>query len=134
MVAVELDNCLYALGGSTGHLTLDTAQKLGVNLDTLQTVSLELDTVQKLSLNSLTWELMQLKLPEAAGEFPCFKIDTQAYLIIDKTLYSFTDLQIESIKPLPKSIECLTSYYSRGTLYYDYYERVDSIVLEEFIN
>jgi hypothetical protein len=134
MRTVELDNCLYALGGGTGHLTLDTVQKLGLNLDSLQKLSLSLDTVQKLSLNSLTWELMQLKLPEGTCEFPCFKIDTQAYLIIDKTLYSFTALQIELIKPLPKFIKCLTSYYSRGTLYYDYFDRVDSFELEELIN
>jgi hypothetical protein len=70
MSAVELDNCLYALGGEIARLRLDT--------------------VQKLSLNSLTWELMQLKLPERACHFPFFKIDTDAYLIIGKTMYSFT--------------------------------------------
>jgi hypothetical protein len=45
MSAVELDNSLYILGGYAGA---------------------NLDTVQKLSLDSLTWELMQLKLPIAA--------------------------------------------------------------------
>jgi hypothetical protein len=42
--AVELENSLYALGGYAGIC--------------------ELDTVQKLSLDSLTWELMQLRLPK----------------------------------------------------------------------
>jgi hypothetical protein len=44
MSAVELENSLYALGGAADS---------------------KLDTVQKLSLDSLTWELMQLKLPQA---------------------------------------------------------------------
>jgi hypothetical protein len=42
MSAVEVENTGYALGGYNGRA---------------------LDTVQKLSLNSLTRELMQLKLP-----------------------------------------------------------------------
>jgi hypothetical protein len=50
MSAVELDNSLYALGGSD-HQSF-------------------LDSVQKLSLDSLTWELMQLKLPLTARFFP----------------------------------------------------------------
>jgi hypothetical protein len=55
MSAVEVENSLYALGGldSSGHTAYDT--------------------VQKLSLDSLTWELMQLKLPQAASFLPCFK-------------------------------------------------------------
>jgi hypothetical protein len=61
MSAVELDNSLYVLGGHDGD---------------------DLDTVQKLSLGSLTWELMQLKLPQAAMMFPCFKTDTEVYLVI----------------------------------------------------
>jgi hypothetical protein len=49
MSAVEVENCVYALGGQYR------------------------DTVQKLSLDSLTWELMQLKLPQAAE---CERYDT----------------------------------------------------------
>jgi N-acetylneuraminic acid mutarotase len=45
VTAVELDNSLYALGGYDGR---------------------SLDSVQKLSLDSLTWKLMQLKLPQTA--------------------------------------------------------------------
>jgi hypothetical protein len=73
MSAVELDNSLYALGGFDGSF---------------------LGAVQKLSLDSLTWELMQLKLPQASWYFACFKTDTQVYFLIRETLYSFTSLQV----------------------------------------
>jgi hypothetical protein len=98
MSAVEVDNSLYALGGTNGS---------------------ELDTVQELSLHSLTWQLMQLKLPQAAISFPCFKTETQVYLEIGKTLYSFTPLEVKAVKTLDRSIRCCSSYFSRGTLYYD---------------
>jgi hypothetical protein len=98
MSAVVMDNSLYALGGFD--------------------IPRFLDTVQKLSLDSLTWELMQLKLPKTASWFPCFKTDTQVYLVIEKTLYSFTPQQIKEVRTLSKSISSKMSYYSRGTLYY----------------
>jgi hypothetical protein len=100
MSAVELHNSLYALGGTQGKID-------------------DLDTVQQLSLDSLTWQLMQLKLPQADRYFPCFKKDTEVYLVINKTLYSFTPLEVKPIKTLPEDITCSSSYYSRGTLYYD---------------
>jgi hypothetical protein len=53
MSAVEIENSLYALGGRNNEGALDT--------------------VQKLSLDSLTCELMQLKLPQADLCFPSFK-------------------------------------------------------------
>jgi hypothetical protein len=95
--AVVLNNSLYALGGTT---------RVGA-----------LNTVQKLGLDSLTWELMQLKLPK--GYFSsCFKTDTQIYLVIENILYSFTPIQFKPIKFLPYYLEwCFLSYYSRGTLY-----------------
>jgi hypothetical protein len=96
MSAVEVESSLYALGGKA-----DSA----------------LDTVQKLSLDSLTWEVMQLKLPQAGYYLPCFKTDTQVYLVINKTVYSFTPLQVKEVKNVPRSIRCYSSYYSRGTLY-----------------
>jgi hypothetical protein len=98
MSAVEVENSLYALGGSNDGVALDT--------------------VQKLSLDSLTWELMQLKLPQIACDIPCFKTETQVYLVIRRTLYSFTPLQVRRVKNLPQNIYCVSSYYSRGTLYY----------------
>jgi hypothetical protein len=75
------------------------------------------NAIQKLSLDSLTWQLMQLKLPQAEYNFPCFKKDTEVYLVIKKTLYSFTPLQVKEVKTLDEGIECRSSYYSRGTLY-----------------
>jgi lambda repressor-like predicted transcriptional regulator len=98
MSAVELDNSLYALGGLA---------------------RVDLDTVQKLSLDSLTWQLLQLKLPQAARYFPCFKTDTEVCLVIKETMYSFTPLEVEPLKTLPRSIGCWSSYYSRGSLYYE---------------
>jgi hypothetical protein len=99
--AVELDNSLYALGGRANRTT-------------------KLDTVQRLSLDSLTWNLMQLKLPQATCDFPCFKKDTEVYLVIDETLYSFTPLKVKAVKTLATSTAgCISSCYSRGTLYWE---------------
>jgi hypothetical protein len=98
MSAVVLDKCLYALGGSADRL---------------------IDNVQKLSLDSLTWELMQLKLPKERHSTCCLKTDTQVYLVIKKTLYSITPYKFKRIKTLRQNISwCITSYYSRGNLYY----------------
>jgi hypothetical protein len=99
MSSVEVENSLYALGGYDGYS--------------------DIDTVQKLSLDTLTWQLMQLKLPRAASFFPCFKTDTEVYLVINRTLHSFTPLQVTAVKTLDDNIECRSSYYSRGTLYYE---------------
>jgi hypothetical protein len=110
MSAVEVENSVYALGGRTAKKCFDT--------------------VQKLSLDSLTWELMQLKLPQAASWPPCFKSDTQVYLVIKKTLYSFTPLQVRRVKNLRKVIKSDSSYYSRGTLYYHAWgSGIDSLAL-----
>jgi hypothetical protein len=92
MPTVEIDNSLYVLGGSK--------------------------TVQKLSLDSLTWELMQLKLPQVVSCIPFFKAATQVYLVLNKTLYSFTPLQVKAVRTLSEGISSIMSCYSRGTLYY----------------
>jgi hypothetical protein len=79
-----------------------------------------LDLVQKLSLERLTWELMQLRLPFADSTIPCFKLtDTEVYLVINKTLCSFTGLQIRPLRPLTEYIQSWNgaSYYRRGILY-----------------
>jgi hypothetical protein len=108
MRAVEVENSLYALGG--------------------RAVSF-LDTVQKLSLDSLTWELMQLKLPQSAYRFPCFKTDTKVYLVLGLTLYSFTPLQVKVVRTLDRSRLCSSSYYSRGTFYYEDGWSIESLAL-----
>jgi hypothetical protein len=97
MSAVVLDSSLYTIGGRFDR---------------------DLDIVQKLSLDSLTWQPIQLKLPQGTCLCPCFKIDNQVYLVIETTLYSFTPLQVKPIKSVPRKIQCNASYYSRGTLYY----------------
>jgi hypothetical protein len=94
-----LENSLYALGGCDNGRSLYA--------------------VQRLSLSSLTWELLQLKLPQAANCVPCFKTDTQVCLVIERALYSFTHLEVKPMTPLLTGIWCISSYYSRGTLYYE---------------
>jgi hypothetical protein len=111
MSAVELDNSLYALGGFS--------------------YPVDLDTVQKLSLHFLTWDLMRLELPRACWYLPCFKTDTQVYLLIEKTLYSFTPLQVKPVITLHRGLECETSYYSRGTLYYSIDSGIERLAVGE---
>jgi hypothetical protein len=97
---VVLENSLYALGG--------------------RTAGFDLDFVQKFSLESLTWELMQFRLPHAGNAIPCFKLrDTEVYLVVNKTLCSFTALQVRPLKTLTEKIRSRygASFYRRGTLY-----------------
>jgi hypothetical protein len=80
----------------------------------------DLDLVQKLSLESLTWEFMQFRLPFAGQSIPCFKErDTEVYLVVIKTICSFTVFEVRPLKTLTEDIEsaCGASYYHRGTLY-----------------
>jgi hypothetical protein len=101
MSAVVLDSNLYALGGGTAR-------------------GEDLDTVQRLSLDSLTWELLDLKLPKGVSSFPCFKIETQVFLLINWAIWSFTPLNVKRVKTLDISemSSCITSICSRGILYY----------------
>jgi hypothetical protein len=102
--AVVLESSLYALGGYGGE---------------------NLDLVQRLSLESLTWELVQLALPHAGINISCFKLsDTEAYLVVNKTICSLTALEVRPLKTLTKEILSWrgVSYYHRGTLYGSYDE------------
>jgi hypothetical protein len=72
---------------------------------------------------------MQLRLPQAVHYLPCFKTDTEVYLVINKTVYSFTPLQVKEVKTVPQSIRCSSSYYSRGTLYYEDVDFIGSYAL-----
>jgi hypothetical protein len=97
---VVVESSLYALGGCEGPLYLDL--------------------VQKLSLESLTWEIMQFRLPFGGANIPCFKLrDTEVYLVVKKTLCSFTVFEVHPLKTLTKDIQslCGVSYYHRGSLY-----------------
>jgi hypothetical protein len=99
MSGVVVERNLYALGGYDGT---------------------ELDLVHKLSLGSLTWELMQFRLPFAGYDIPCFKVrDTEVYLVVNQTLCSFTALEVRPLKTLTEEIQSWfgASYYRRGTLY-----------------
>jgi hypothetical protein len=66
----------------------------------------ELDWVQKLSLESLTWELMPFRLPFAGFGIPCFKLRyTEVYLVVNKTLCSFSAFKVRPLKTLAKDIK-----------------------------
>jgi hypothetical protein len=96
---VVVENSLYALGGYYGD---------------------SLDLVQKLSLESLTWELVQFRIPFVGWCIPCFKLrDTEVYLMVNKTLCSFTASEVRPLKTLTEDIQSKdgASYYRRGTLY-----------------
>jgi hypothetical protein len=78
-----------------------------------------------LSLESLTWELMQLRLPFAGYAIPCFKLrETEVYLVVKRTLCSFTPLEVRPFKTLTEDIQSWlgASYYHRGTLYCSSFE------------
>jgi hypothetical protein len=75
---VVVENSLYALGGEIDGLPSDL--------------------VQKLSLESLTWELVQLRLPYPEIGIPCFKRNSEVYLIVNKYLCSFTALRIKRLE------------------------------------
>jgi hypothetical protein len=97
---VVLENSLYALGGENDEIVLDL--------------------VQKLRLNSLTWELMQFRLPFVGSGIPCFKLrETEVFLVVKKTLYCFTAFEVRPLKALTADIQSDfgPSYYRRGTLY-----------------
>jgi hypothetical protein len=101
---VLLESSLYALGGYNES---------------------KLYWVQKLSLESLTWELMQFRLPFAGYGIPCFKVrDTEVYLVVNETLCSFTAFEVRPLKTLTEDIRSWygASYYCRGTLYCSSYE------------
>jgi hypothetical protein len=104
---VVVESSLYALGGWY--------------------VESVLDFVQKLSLESLTWELMQFRLPFAGYAIPCFKLrDTEVYLVVGLTLCSFTALEVRPLKTLTEDEDFQSwfgaSYYHRGTLYCSSFE------------
>jgi hypothetical protein len=115
---VVVESSLYALGGNEG--------------------SSFLDLVQKLSLESLTWELMQFRLPFAGCGIPCFKVrETEVYLVVNQTLCSFTTFEVRPLETLTEYIlsEYGASYFRRGTLYCSSYQgRVLSLEIGSLSN
>jgi hypothetical protein len=58
---------------------------------------------------------MQFRLPHAGCGIPCFKLrDTEVYLVVRRTLCSFTGLQVLPLKTLTADIHCCngSSYFS----------------------
>jgi hypothetical protein len=85
---VVVENSLYALGGHDGTY---------------------LDLVQRMSFESLTWEIMQFRLPSTGYVIPCFKLrDTEVYLVVMNILCSFTAIEVRPLKTLT---ECLGSWF-----------------------
>jgi hypothetical protein len=80
-----------------------------------------LNLIQRLNLDTLTWQIMQLNLPVSGLFIPCFKVcDTQVFLVMDKSLYSFTPFEIKRLRSvnMDEDISSFGScYYSKGTLY-----------------
>jgi hypothetical protein len=73
---------------------------------------------------------MQFRLPFAGCAIPCFKLrDTEVFLVVNKTLYSFTAFEIHPLKSLTEDIQSWfgASYYRRGTLYCSSDEGVRSL-------
>jgi hypothetical protein len=71
-------------------------------------------------LESLTWELLQFRLPHADTLISCFKLrDTEVYLVVGRTICSFTGFEVLPLKTLTEDIESWygASYYHKGTLY-----------------
>jgi hypothetical protein len=94
-----LENSLYALGGYADA---------------------SIDLVQRLSLDRLTWELVQLRLPQVGSSIVSFK-DTGVYLLINKTTPSLPSMSLRSGLSL-KASRVTVSFYCRGTLYCSYHD------------
>jgi hypothetical protein len=102
---VVTEGSLYALGGT------------GIATELL-------DQIQVLSLETLTWKLLELRLPAPGNHLACFKVadDSQVYFVLLSSLYSLQPqlLSIIRVKTLPRNIaNCFIgpSYYSKGTIY-----------------
>jgi hypothetical protein len=122
VAGVVVERSLYALGG-------------GALEDLL------LDLIQRLSLDSLTWEVLQLTLPQKVSSIPCFKLKSDnatVYLVLNEVLCTFqpTTLQIQQVKTLSRSISSYgQSYFRRGVLYCKSYigvaDRLEINLLEQ---
>jgi hypothetical protein len=143
--SVYHDHCVYVLGGWSGFSTLRECERyvcaesrwealppLPRACSSISGVVVEgslyalggfyrggpLDLIQKLRLQELTWEIMEFRLPNAAFGIPCFKLsNTEVYLVINKTLYSFSPLLPFKVLLDDTKSSRGPSYYSRGILY-----------------
>jgi hypothetical protein len=76
----------------------------------------DVNLIQQLRLEGLTWEARQLTLPYADYGMPCFKVQSQVYFVLKKSLYSL--FPVRQVKTLAEEM-CSRGpcYFSRGTLY-----------------
>jgi hypothetical protein len=77
-----------------------------------------LDYIQRFSLDGLYWELLPLRLPQAATCIPCFKVkDGQVYFVLNKTLFTLSPLL--GVRSLGRKIYSWygPSYSFKGKLY-----------------
>jgi hypothetical protein len=68
---------------------------------------------------------MLFRLPFTSSAIPYFKLrDTEVYLVVKKTLSSFTAIEVRPLKTLNEDIRSWygASYYNRGTLYCSSYD------------
>jgi hypothetical protein len=101
MNAVVVEDSLFTLGGDDRKKTFKW--------------------IQRLRLDTLTWQIMELNLPVSGLFIPCFKVcDTQVFLVMDKSLYSFTPFEIIRLRALTMDEDIRSygaSYYIKRTLY-----------------
>jgi hypothetical protein len=121
--AIGLEDSLYVLGGEYSRGTGWGGREGGV-----------LSTIQKLNLASLTWELLELRLPMKCINIPCFVYDAQVHFINGDMFGRITphgirevnhlpairakSLTFDSRPPLPHIEAVGPCYYIRSTLHY----------------
>jgi hypothetical protein len=103
-VVMEATQSLYLIGGTASHKPLD----LIVRLDLLK----------------LTFEVLDVKLPQPGRNIACFMLSsesTEIYFIVNQDLYLFkpSSNSCEYVKHVSHQLNCQgLCYYLDGTLYY----------------
>jgi hypothetical protein len=102
-VAMEAPQSIYGIGG----FKLRARQGLIWRLDVI----------------SLTIEALDVKLPRAVSDNPCFMLSlvaTEVYMLLDKDLYSFSSTsQVSLIRRVRSKAQCKRRcYYRGGTLHF----------------
>jgi hypothetical protein len=89
-----------------------------------ETVGKQLPLIWRLSLESLSFELLNVKLPTSGSRIPCFKLSpasTEFYLVLGQDLYSFTPstCHIKLIRRVSRKAKSLGAcWYFKGTLHF----------------
>mmetsp|Transcript_29996 Transcript_29996/g.53212 ORF Transcript_29996/g.53212 Transcript_29996/m.53212 type:complete len:337 (-) Transcript_29996:2014-3024(-) len=103
VVSLETTRSLYSIGGSSKLLD-------GLNL------------IQKLDFESLSWNILPIKLPYAEFNLACFKLEeSHVFIVLKKSLYVFhpSTNTLQHIRKLSANIQSWKgeSYFSKGSLY-----------------